>query len=233
MIVKSDIEDYIDVIDGKLFWNEKIKGKRVGKPVLNKHKVVSFKGITYRFEDFSSLVLGEVPQISSNSEPAPEGYSVWNAMQKRCKDKGYSMSDLFSNYKTWIVWAKSQKGCKEVDIFNAPFNLDSDMFSLGVKTYSEDTCVFIPEHLNQIYKTSFKDKKDLGVDFRKGSYRARINMFNKQVIIGTYKKKEDAINAYRAKRSEYVGLLLNMYRDQLEDKTVKFIEDDIKNNIFI
>ena len=33
--------------------------------------------------------------------------------------------------------------------------------------------------------------------------------------------------------TEYVGLLLNMYINQLEDKTVKFIEDDIKNNIFI
>lgn len=233
MLVKSDIEDYIDVVDGELFWNDKIKGKRVNSPVLNKHKVVSFKGVTYRFEDFRSIVLGEVHQISANSEPAPEGYSVWNAMQKRCKDKWYPMSDLFSNYKTWIVWAKTQKGYKEVDIFNVPFNLDSDMFSDGYKTYSEDTCVFIPEHLNQIYKTSYKDKKELGVDFRKGRYRARINMFNKQVIIGTYKRKEDAIVAYRAKSSEYVGLLLNMYRNQLEDKTVKFIEDDIKNDIFI
>lgn len=232
MLVKSDIEDYIDVIDGELFWNDKIKGKRVGKPLKTEACIVSFKGVVYRYKDIKGLLNGDLNSVMSSTKP-PESYHTWNAMVGRCKKNNYPISDMFSDYKTWIEWAKVQKGYKEVDIFNVPFNLDSDMFSFGVKTYSEDTCVFIPEHLNQIYKTSYKDKKELGVDFRKGSYRARIHMFNKQVIIGTYERKEDAIAAYRAKRSEYVGILLNIHRDQLEDKTVKFIEDDINNNIFI
>lgn len=131
------------------------------------------------------------------------------------------------------LWARQQKGFKELDFFNTPFKLDSDLFSDGVKTYSESTCVFIPNHLNQIYKTSYKDNEMLGVDFRKGNYRARINLLNSQVIIGTYKTKEDAVEAYRNKRAEYVQLLLNLHRHQLEDKTIEFLEDDIKNNIFI
>ena len=73
----------------------------------------------------------------------------------------------------------------------------------------------------------------LGVDFRKGNYRSRINLLNNQVIIGTYKTKEEAVEAYRNKRAEYVQLLLNLHRHQLEDKIIKFLEDDIKNNIFI
>ena len=73
----------------------------------------------------------------------------------------------------------------------------------------------------------------LGVDFIKGKYRARINLLNNQVIIGTYEAKEDAVKAYRNKIAEYVQLLLNLHRHQLEDKTIEFLENDIKNNIFI
>lgn len=233
LLTLCDVKDYFKVVDGEVVWSSSKGCNRAGTPILNKRKIVSFNGNTYSFEDLRSLVLGEVFHIVPIFKPKPEGYDIWNSMQKRCKDAGYPMSETFAKYKTWIAWAKDQKGFKEVDKFNRPFRLDSDMFSNGEKTYSEDTCVFIPEHLNQIYKTSYKDKKELGVDFRKGSYRARINMFNKQVIIGTYKREEDAIAAYRAKRSEYVGLLLNIHRDQLEDKTIKFIEDDIKNDMFI
>ena len=43
----------------------------------------------------------------------------------------------------------------------------------------------------------------------------------------------EAVEAYRNKRAEYVQLLLNLHRHQLEDKTIEFLENDIKNNIFI
>ena len=232
-LCKEDVEGYFEVRGREVLWSSSLSGKRSGKPILNIHKIVSFKGVTYRYEDFKALVLGEVPQISSNSKSVPEGYYIWNAMQKRCKDRGYPISEVFSKYETWVEWARQQKGFKELDFFNNTFNLDSDLFSNGVKTYSEETCVFIPQHLNQIYKTSYKGNEMLGVDFRKGIYQARIRLFNNQVTLGNYKTKEEAVEAYRNKRAEYVQLLLNLHRHQLEDKTIEFLEDDIKNNIFI
>lgn len=233
LITKEDVDDLLEIIDDEVYWKTTVSGKRAGKPILNKHKVVSIAGRLYRYEDVEGLVMGLHKEISPSSETSPEMYTVWNAMQKRCKVNGYPISSVFSKYETWIEWARQQKGFKELDFFNTPFNLDSDLFSNGVKTYSEETCVFIPQHLNQTYKTSYKDNEMLGVDFIKGNYRARINLFNNQVIIGTYKTKEDAVKAYRNKRAEYVQLILNLHRYQLEDKTIEFLEDDIKNNIFI
>lgn len=233
LITKEDVDDLLEIIDDEVYWKTTVSGKRAGKPILNKHKVVSIAGRVYHFKDVERLVMGLHKEISPSSEASPELYTVWNAMQKRCIDNGYPISEVFSKYETWIEWARRQKGFKELDFFNTLFNLDSDLFSNGVKTYSEETCVFIPQHLNQIYKTSYKDNEMLGVDFRKGNYRARINLLNNQVIIGTYKTKEDAVKAYRNKRAEYVQLLLNLHRHQLEDKTIEFLEDDIKNNIFM
>ena len=121
-LCKEDVEGYFEVRGEEVLWSSSLSGKRAGKPILNLHKVVSFKGVTYRFEDFKALVLGEVPQISSNSKPVPEGYYIWNAMQKRCKVRGYPISEVFSKYETWIEWARQQKGFKELDFFNNPFN---------------------------------------------------------------------------------------------------------------
>ena len=233
LITKEDVDDLFEIIDDEVCWKSTVSGKRAGKPILNKHKVVSIAGRVYHYEDVKGLVIGAHKEISPRSEAVPEMYTVWNAMQQRCKERCYPISEVFSKYETWIEWARKQKGFKELDFFNAPFNLDSDLFSNAVKTYSEDTCVFIPQHLNQIYKTSYKDNEMLGVDFVKGKYRARIHMFNSQVILGSYEAKEDAIKAYRNKRAEYVKLILNLHRHQLEAKTIKFLEYDIKNNIFI
>ena len=101
------------------------------------------------------------------------------------------------------------------------------MFSLGVKTYSEDTCVFIPEHLNQIYKTSYKSVENIGVDIFEGSYRARLNMFNKQIIVGKFDTLDEANSAYLKKRAEYLSLLLYMNRGKLSEKVIEVIEGDI------
>ena len=233
LITKEDVYDLFEIIDDEVYWKSTVSGKRAGKPILNKHKAVSISGRVYHFKDVEWLVMGLHKEISPNSQAVPEMYTVWNAMQKRCKDRDYPISEVFSKYETWIEWARRQKGFKELDFFNTPFNLDSDLFSNGVKTYSEETCVFIPQHLNQIYKTSYKGNEMLGVDFRKGIYQARIKLFNNQVTIGNYKTKEEAVEAYRNKRAEYVQLLLNLHRHKLEDKTIEFLEDDIKNNIFI
>ena len=61
----------------------------------------------------------------------------------------------------------------------------------------------------------------------KGKYRARINLFNNQCRLGSYNTKEDAVKVYRNKRAEYIKVILDLHRHQLDDKTIKFIEDDI------
>ena len=233
LITKEDVSDLFEIVEGHLHWKKSITDKRAGFLVLNKHKAVSILGRVYHFDDVEGLMFERHKEISPNSLPSPEGYSTWNAMQSRCKDKGYPISELFSKYETWLDWVKTQKGYGQKDFFGNTFNLDSDLFSNGEKTYSEDTCVFIPLHINQVYKTSYKSKEIIGVGLKRGRYQARICVFNTQVNIGTYETEELANEAYISKRSEYIKILLEMHRHQLADKTIKFLEDDIVNNIFI
>lgn len=232
LLVKETLLNYVNIVDGCFFWNDNIGSKRAGKPLKTYAYTVSFKGVVYRYRDVEDLLNGKVSHIIASTSP-PEGYHIWNAMQKRCKDNGYPISEVFSKYETWIEWVRRQKGYKELDLFNKPFNLDSDMFSTDTKTYSEVTCVFIPEQLNQIYKTSYKGGEYLGIDLFEGGYRARLNMFNRQVIVGKFSTKDEAKRAYHNKRSEYLNLLLHIYKGKLDVRVVNFIKNDINSNIFI
>ena len=232
LLVKETLLNYVNTVDGCFFWNDNIGSKRAGKPLKTYAYTVSFKGVVYRYKDVEDLLKGEVHHIVASTS-SPEGYSIWGGMVSRCKNKGYAISSMFSKYDTWIVWAKQQKGYKELDLFNKPFNLDSDMFSTDTKTYSEDTCVFIPEQINQIYKTSYKGVEYIGIDLFEGGYRARLNMFNRQVIVGKFSTKDEAKRAYHNKRSEYLNLLLHIYKGRLDDRVVNYIKNDIGSNIFI
>ena len=232
LLVKETLSSYVDNINGCLFWNNKIGSKRAGKPLKTYSCTVSFQGVVYRYKDVEDLLKGNVRHILASTR-SPESYPIWNAMVSRCKREGYIISSRFSKYDTWISWVKEQKGYKELDLFNKPFNLDSDMFSNDIKTYSENTCVFIPEQINQIYKTSYKGVEDIGIDFFEGGYRARLNMFNRQVTVGKFSTKDEAKRAYHNKRSEYLNLLLHIYKGKLDDRVVNFIKNDISSNTFI
>lgn len=139
-------------------------------------------------------------------------YALWIAMLKRCYSEKYqkhkpeylgcTVSEEFKNYAYFHDWCNRQIG------FNFPdYELDKDLLSGLNKTYSPETCCFLPQPLNVLLTNVKSNKGELppgvSLDKRHGTYLAKIRINGEQKYIGTFKTELDAWLAYKiAKESE-------------------------------
>ena len=104
------------------------------------------------------------------------------------------------------------------------YHLDKDILTKGNKVYSEDTCVFVPNSLNQflVSRVNFRGDNPLGVVFSKkmNLYHARVNDgFGKLKHIGFFENKIEAFNAYSVEK-RIIGLNLSKFYDGCVDSRV-------------
>ena len=149
-------------------------------------------------------------------------YDLWSNMLERCySDKrtiknnsyeGCTVSEYFLTLSNFIAWA---------DKFGKPLKgwcLDKDILGNG-KLYSEHTCCFVPNIINQVFTSHAPSELDLpkGVFLRSGSnkFRARRYMYGKCVMLGTHDTKEQAYQAYVVATENYVHELAEEYKELL------------------
>ena len=158
-----------------------------------------------------------------------KSYGAWKNMLKRCYNFdfqkkyptyiGCSTSDNFFNYSYFHEWCLDQVGYDKKG-----YHLDKDILTKGNKVYSEDTCVFVPNSLNQflVSRVNFRGDNPLGVVFSKkrNLYHARVNDgFGKLKHIGYFENKIDAFNAYSVEKRT-IGLNLSKFYDGCVDSRV-------------
>lgn len=129
-------------------------------------------------------------------------YNVWQHLIKRCYSKnikrpykGCIVCDewkLYSNFKKFY-----DDNCK-----NDSFHLDKDILVQGNKIYSPNTCLFVPEEINDSIKSEWSDNKSLPLGAtmtRYGKYRARciINKGKKQTHLGVFDTEKEAFSIYK------------------------------------
>lgn len=153
----------------------------------------------------------------------PKHYSLWLQMLVRCYSDKYSnpwdytdclVSDEFKNFQMFASWCDSQIG------FNVKgFDLDKDLLSRGVKIYSKETCVFIPEEINLLIR--FPKKKSIYRGVKKtssGKYYSRCNTSFGTISLGTFNTPEDAFYAYKGVKENYAKSLADKYKDVIEPR---------------
>lgn len=112
-------------------------------------------------------------------------YEHWCDLIKRCNSKNYhrrqptykdcSVSDNFKHYEYFYEWCQDQIG-----FGNQGWHLDKDLLMKGNKVYSEDTCLFLPRQLNNLF-IKIKSKRGdfpIGVHYYKRTkkFRAQLNV---------------------------------------------------------
>ena len=135
-------------------------------------------------------------------------YTIWCRVLERCYDgkrhKNYqtyeqcTVSDNFRHFLYFEEWCEAQVGFSSKDGKGKPFALDKDILLKGNKVYSEDTCVFVPNSLNQflVSRVNFRGDNPLGVVFSKkrNLYHARVNDgFGKLKHIGYFENKIEVV----------------------------------------
>lgn len=152
-------------------------------------------------------------------------YMLWGNVLRRCysplfhsKHPSYSdceMSDNFLKFQYFAEWCNNQVG-----FGNEGWQLDKDILVTGSRLYSEDTCVFVPRRINNVFVFSKnpKDNSHIGVyPLVSGrGYVAKYSNNDKTINIGSYLTHQEAVAAYKCAKEAYVKSLAEEYKDLLD-----------------
>ena len=150
-------------------------------------------------------------------------YRKWRNMLRRCYSDKYHETHptyigvtvcnewkYFSNFKRWV----DEQGVENWE----KLNLDKDFLVKDNKVYSSDTCVFIPQGVNNFItdRERARGSLPLGVCMSKGRYVAQISnpFIHKLKNLGYYSTSEEAHLVWKTKKHEYACKLAETVSDK-------------------
>jgi hypothetical protein len=152
-------------------------------------------------------------------------YILWVNMLNRCyrqKTKDLqptydecTVSNNFKYYTYFFEWCNKQIGFETTD-----YQLDKDLLDKGNKIYSEDTCLFIPSHINKVLTKRQLDRGllPIGVIKHGNNYQAQCSTYGIRKCIGTFNTPELAFNAYKAFKEAHIKELAEKYKDTIDPR---------------
>ena len=159
-------------------------------------------------------------------------YDLWQDMLKRCFSekyqthqptyKGCNVSDNFLNYRYFYDWCQEQIGFGKVDEKGRYWQLDKDLLFVGNKTYSETTCVFVPQEINSFFTDSGNARGEypVGVYFHKasGKFQARCAVNGKRQHLGYFNTPEEAFAVYKPFKENLCKQLALKWKDEIDER---------------
>lgn len=203
------------------FWqlpNNHVNGQ--GCPICGRHKKKNIFGVA--IFDYSNIINKNTIEHKS--------YTVWYSMIRRCYSDVYHKGHptyigctvcdewlLFSNFKKWFD-----------ENYIEGYALDKDILIKGNKVYSPETCCFVPNEINQLLCNKSKRKHDLPKGVCKTKYNkyiACLSVGNNIKRLGNYNTKEEAFNAYKRAKEEYIKEVANRYKYKIDVRAYNSLID--------
>lgn len=153
-------------------------------------------------------------------------YELWCSIIARCYSekrlkqvsfyRGCSVCKEWHNFQNFAKWYTEQEFCFE------GYHLDKDILVEGNKVYSPETCSLVPMEINILFTDSKASRGDypIGVHLDKssGKFTAQISCFGKRLFLGRFDTVEEAYNAYKVKKEEYVKEVANKYKGEVSNE---------------
>lgn len=139
-----------------------------------------------------------------------QAYQTWRHMLTRgysehLKNKQPTYNDVTvceerHNFQNFAKWHE-----ENWKLHMQEWHLDKDILQKGNKTYSPETCDFVPNDINVLFskRQNYRGDCPIGVFKQLHRYYAKISKFGKQVRLGGYATKEEAFEAYKQAKEEY------------------------------
>lgn len=152
-------------------------------------------------------------------------YELWTSMLKRCYNEkihkknptylGCTVSDSFKNYTYFFEWCQLQIGFGIYD-----YNLDKDLLIKRNKEYNENSCIFIPTLLNNLFvkRQLNRGAFPIGVSKDGKNYKAQCSYSGERKHIGSFKTPELAFAAYKLCKENYIKELAEKYKDSIDPR---------------
>lgn len=154
---------------------------------------------------------------------------TWSSMINRCYNEKY-----YKKYTTYIrcythdAWHNFQNFAKWFDenyyaVNDEEMHLDKDILIKGNTIYSPETCVFVPQNINQLFLKSDKTRGEypIGVNFRKdnGKFQARCcNNNGTREHLGFYDDPYIAFLVYKKYKENLIKQVADKYKNYIPDK---------------
>ena len=124
----------------------------------------------------------------------------------------------FSNFKQWFD--------SNVKYYHKGWQLDKDLLSrhkrISIKTYSKDTCCFLPHEINSALSLQKELRTDLPIGVRRsksGKFYAILCAENKSSKhLGTFDTLEEAFATYKKAKESWLKFLANKYKSELDPR---------------
>lgn len=147
-----------------------------------------------------------------------DSYKKWRQMIKRCGNPKYPTYKDCVICEDWHTFSNYEKWHNEHYVEG--WHLDKDILVKGNKTYSPDTCSFVPKEINNLFIKCGNIRGDLPIGVKRGSnckFYAQISK-NVKTYLGSYNTLEEAFQAYKVAKEMWIKEVANKYKDKLEPR---------------
>lgn len=178
--------------------------------------------------------IGEGKYPQSNKKGKTPQYHHWFAMIQRCYNnkrlekfpsyKGCSVCEEWHNFQNFAKWFDENY----YEINGEQMALDKDILYKGNKIYSPQTCIFVPQRINNLFTKNNNKRGDypIGVswDKSKNKFISLCHIYNSSthksttVTIGRYDTSKEAFYAYKEFKENYIKQVADEYKPYIPQK---------------
>ena len=165
---------------------------------------------------------------SSINGKMTDEYSEWKHMLKRGIDEDYKnehptykevfIAEYFYNFQNYCKWREFNY----YKIEGEQMCLDKDILYKGNKIYSPNTCIFVPQRINNLFvkKDACRGECPIGVSYCKKSnkYRVYCKTLNCHKYLGLYNTKQEAFKVYKEFKEAYINEVADEYKGRIPDR---------------
>ena len=154
-------------------------------------------------------------------------YKIWCDMLRRCYDP--KSQEKYPTYKGCIVenkWLNFQNICEWLDknYYEVPSEimcLDKDILYKGNKIYSRETCIFVPQRINNLFvkHDNARGNNPIGMyETPSGNYQTYCNDgYGKRIYLGTYTNKEEGFRVYKNYKEKVIKEVIDSYEEKIPE----------------
>ena len=171
--------------------------------------------------------LGEGKYKVRENGKITDEYKIWHGVLQRCYDpkfqekhttyKDCKVEDYLLNFQHMGEWLEENY----YEIQGEKMCLDKDILCKRNKTYSRDTCIFVPERINLLFtkRDKLRGKNPIGVTPNlSGNYQVRCHdKYGKSVYLGTYTTEEEAFKVYKEYKEKVIKEVIDSYEGKIPE----------------
>ena len=181
----------------------------------------------YEPRTFGVGYLGEGKYTTTENGKLKKYFKIWSNMLRRCYDpkhreryptyKDCKVEEYLLNFQHMCEWINGNYYKVSGEIMC----LDKDILCKGNKIYSRDTCIFVPERINNLFTKSdnSRGKNPIGTTKRSsGKYQVQCSDgYGKQIRLGEYLSEEEAIKVYKQYKEKVIKEVIDSYEGKIPE----------------